>query len=100
MITADPVKGEFHARFGADLVKLNGRPIRLTGYMLPIEVGVSERHFVITRRSSGYPFCAPPGLTEALEVFLKTSVRYSTEPINVEGRFHLISSSDTACSIA
>ena len=48
----------------------------------------------MTRRSAGCPFCAPPGLTEAVEVFLSKGTHYTMDPVTVTGRLHLVSSSD------
>ena len=93
-IAADTEKGEYSAQFSPALAKMNGRPFRISGYMLPIETDVSSRHFIITRRSAGCPFCAPPELTEAVEVFLAAPIRYTAEPISVRGRLHLVSHSD------
>ena len=93
-VFADTRKGEYRARFSPALRGLDERPFRLSGYMLPVETGISERHFIITRRSTGCPFCAPPGLTEAVEVFLRAPVNYTIEPITIEGRFRLVASSD------
>lgn len=93
-VAADPAKGEYRAQFSPALAKMNGQPFRLSGYMLPIETDVNSKHFIITRRSAGCPFCAPPELTEAVEVFLEVPVRYTAEPITVQGHLHLLSHSD------
>ena len=93
-IAADTAKGEYSARFAPALARMDGQAFRISGYMLPIETETSSRHFIITRRSAGCPFCAPPELTEAVEVFLTVPIRYTTEPITVQGHLHLLSHSD------
>ena len=93
-VAADTEKGEYRATFNAALQRMDGRPIRLSGYMLPVETSTAQQHFVITRRSTGCPFCAPPDLTEAVEIFLTAPIRYSSEPVTVVGRFRLVSHSE------
>ena len=93
-ITADVAKGEYRVQFGTALAKMDGQAFRISGYMLPVETSAGTNHFIITRRSAGCPFCAPPELTEAVEIFLTVPIRYTAEPITVQGRLHLLSSSD------
>ena len=89
-IRADDAKGVYIATFGRDMTDLEGRPFTITGYMLPVETGLDARHFVLTRRSTGCPFCPPNEPTEAIEVFAVTPLAYTHAPIAVKGRMHLV----------
>ena len=93
-IAADVDKGEYTAQFDPALARMDGQRIRLSGYMLPVETETAGSHFVMTRRSASCPFCAPPGLTEAVEVFLSRRIRYTLDPVTVTGRLHLVRRSE------
>lgn len=92
-ITADTAKGVYLAKFAPILIKSDGTPLSITGYMLTIEPNTLSRHFVITRRLTGCPFCPPNEPTEAIEVFATTPVAYTQEPVTIAGKLKLFSSS-------
>ena len=93
-VNADFARGQFVATFGPALARSDGTTVRITGYILPVEAATHSSHFVITRRSASCPFCAPPGLTEAVEVFAVAPIAYSADPITLQGRLHLVGRSD------
>lgn len=93
-ITADEAKGEYRADFSPSMAKMEGAHVSIMGYMLPIEATTHSAHFVITRRSSGCPFCPPNEPTEAIEVFALKPFDYTQGPIAVEGRLHLVRRSE------
>lgn len=93
-VTADPVKGQLRADFDPTLRDLAGKPFRISGYMAPLETGASTRHFIVTRRSSGCPFCPPNSPTEAVEVRTSDPVPVSGQEVKVEGTLVLTASSD------
>lgn len=92
-ITADEAKGVYRAAFSPTLRKEDGLPFSITGYMLPVEAKSTSPHFVLTRRSTGCPFCPPNELTEAIDVFATKPIDYTQSPVTVSGRLHLISQS-------
>ena len=93
-VTSDLDKGEYSARFGHDLTRLNGHEVEVSGYMLPLTPDASAPHFVLTRRSAGCPFCPPNELNEAVEVEAVAPVTYTMAPITISGRLQLVAHSD------
>lgn len=94
-IKADNAKGVYIATFAPNLAKMNGKDFTITGYMLPVEASTRSPHFVLTRRSSGCPFCPPNEPTEAIEVTAQKAVQYTQSPVTIRGRLHLVRSSGT-----
>ena len=92
-IAADDAKGVYVATFSPDLRKEEGQHLSITGYMLPVEASTTSRHFVLTRRSAGCPFCPPNEPTEAMEVFAARPVAYTQAPVTAEGTLHLVARS-------
>ena len=93
-VAADRAAGHYTARFSAMLMKMDGHDLVITGYMLPVGTAIDTTHFVLTRRSATCPFCPPNEPTEAIEVFSQRFVRPTQAPITVQGRLHLVASSD------
>ena len=92
-IKADEARGVYTAVFPRDLRAENGIRFSITGYMLPIETTTTSPHFVLTRRSTGCPFCPPNEPTEAIEIFATRAVPYVQLPVTVEGILRLVPSS-------
>ena len=93
-VSADLEKGQYSASFGPAITRLERREVEVSGYMLPLTPDASAPHFVLTRRSAGRPFCPPNELNEAMEVQAQAPVRYTTAPVTVSGRLHLVARSD------
>lgn len=93
-VTADRAAGRYTARFSSMLLKMDGQPLVITGYMLPVGTAMATTHFVLTRRSATCPFCPPNEPTEAMEVFSQKLVTTTQAPVTVQGKLHLVASSE------
>jgi hypothetical protein len=69
---------------------LDGRTVRIEGFMLPLEPGRPQRHFLLSAVPTTCPFCVPAGPEGLVEVFASTPVRYTVNAITVEGRFRAL----------
>lgn len=58
--------------------------------MLPLDAKATQTHFPLTAVPLTCVFCLPGGPESMVEVKAKTPVRYSLEPVVVEGRFNLL----------
>ncbi len=92
-ITADTAKGEYTAKFPPAVTARGDKPIRITGFILPLEPKSYSAHFMLVRRNTGCPFCPPNAPTEAVEVFAAKPFRYMGDEIAVTGRLKLVSAS-------
>jgi uncharacterized protein len=77
--------------FAADQQKLNDKTQRIQGFMMPLEPGEKQRHFLLSSVPLTCSFCTPGGPESMVEVKTKTPVRYSLEPVVVEGKFAVLS---------
>ena len=66
---------------------LNQRTQRIQGFMMPLEPGEKQKHFLLSSVPLTCSFCLPGGPESMVEVRTKTPVKYSMEPLVVEGRF-------------
>ena len=92
-IQADNARGVYVATFGSSIRRFEGRRIVLTGYMLPVEATTLSAHFVLTRRSTGCPFCPPNEPSEAIEVFAVAPVPYTQAPVTITGTLQFVAQS-------
>jgi uncharacterized protein len=73
--------------FGAQQTTLHQKTQKLQGFMMPLEPGDKQRHFLLTSVPLTCGFCLPGGPESMVEVRTKTPVKYSLEPVVVEGKF-------------
>lgn len=63
---------------------------RIQGFMVPLDAKPTQTHFILTSVPLTCSFCTPGGPESMVEVKAKTPVRYSLEPVVVEGKFALL----------
>nr|WP_296015659.1 DUF3299 domain-containing protein [uncultured Acidovorax sp.] len=63
---------------------------RIQGFMVPLDAKPTQTHFILTSVPLTCSFCTPGGPESMVEVKAKTPVRYSLEPVVVEGKFTVL----------
>ena len=76
--------------FSLDQMALRQKTVRVQGFMMPLDPGEKQTHFLLSSVPLTCGFCAPGGPESMVEVKTKTAVRYSMEPVVVEGRFMVL----------
>jgi len=76
--------------FGKEQLALNQRKQRVQGFMMPLEPGERQTHFLLTSVPMTCGFCTPGGPESMIEVRTKTPVKYTLDPITVEGNFAVL----------
>ena len=59
--------------------------------MMPLEPGDKQHHFLLSSVPTSCNFCVPAGPEGLIEVRTKQAVRYSLEPVVVEGILAVLS---------
>ena len=93
-VVTDKARGLLVAQFPPELKAIDGRELDIGGYILPLEPNTRSAHFILTRRSTGCPFCPPNEANEALEVYLRRPVQYEQRQFFVKGRLKLVRTSN------
>ena len=73
--------------FAMSQMALNQKTQRIQGFMMPLEPGEKQKHFLLTSVPLTCGFCVAGGPESMVEVKTKNPVKYSMEPIVIEGRF-------------
>lgn len=90
-VTTRPEKNRIVPTFPAELRALDRRTVKVQGFMLPLEPGERQRHFLLSSVPTTCSFCIPAGPEGLVEVRTKTPVKYSLDPVVVEGRLAVLS---------
>jgi uncharacterized protein len=76
--------------FGKEQLALNQKTQRIQGFMMPLEPGEKQTHFLLSSVPLTCAFCVPGGPESMVEVKTKEPVKYSMEPVTVEGKFAVL----------
>jgi len=72
------------------VLALNQAQQRVQGFMMPLEAGEQQRHFLLSSVPLTCAFCTPGGPESMVEVRTRTPVKYSQGAVVVQGRFHVL----------
>ncbi|MDR7093808.1 DUF3299 domain-containing protein [Hydrogenophaga laconesensis] len=76
--------------YPAPVAELNQKKLRLQGFMMPLEPGENQRHFLLASVPLTCGFCTPGGPESMVEVRASKPVKYKLEAVVVEGTFHVL----------
>jgi hypothetical protein len=84
--TKDRILPEFTKEVSA----LNDKEVKLQGFMMPLEPGEKQKHFLLSVNPQSCAFCLPAGPEGVVEVKSKTPVKYSFEPVILSGKMSVL----------
>ncbi len=73
--------------FPDSVTAMNEKTVRVQGFMMPLEPGERQKHFLLSAVPTTCGFCVPAGPQGLIEVRSKIPVKYSIEAVVVEGKF-------------
>jgi hypothetical protein len=83
-------KDRFVPQFSNNITMLDKKEVRLQGFMMPLDMGETQKRFILTSMPPSCAFCLPGGPDQLVEVQAKTAVKYGFEPIILTGRFQVL----------
>jgi uncharacterized protein len=88
----EPVKqgGKMVPQFSRDIMGLDKKDVRIQGFIIPLDMGDKQKHFLLSAVPPHCPFCMPAGPDTIVEVLAKKPLAYGFEPIVVAGRFAVL----------
>ncbi|QPF73860.1 DUF3299 domain-containing protein [Roseateles sp. DAIF2] len=90
-VTVKAEKNKLVPSFPAPVQALDKKTVKVQGFMMPLEPGDKQRHFLLSSVPTSCSFCVPAGPEGLIEVRSKTPVRYTLEPVTVEGQMAVLS---------
>jgi hypothetical protein len=77
--------------FSPALKALDGKEIRIYGFVLPLSTGARQTHFLVSPLPSHCPYCVDQGPDSMIEVFSKEPIEYTQwEPMVFAGKLELV----------
>jgi hypothetical protein len=76
--------------FTKEVTALNDKEVKLQGFMMPLEPGEKQKHFLISVSPQSCAFCLPAGPEGVVEVKSKVPVKYTFEPVIVSGKMSVL----------
>lgn len=73
--------------FPAPIQALHKKVQRVQGFMMPLQPGENQKHFLLSSVPLTCSFCVPGGPESMVEVKTKSAVKYTMEAVVVEGQF-------------
>ena len=77
-------------KFAAPVLALDAREQRVQGFMIPLDLGDRQKHFLLSAVPPHCGFCLPAGPEAIVEVKARDGIAYSLQPIVVSGRFAVL----------
>ena len=88
--TVAPLQSNFIVSYPEELKARDGTVVLLKGFMYPLEAGETHTYFLLSALPPSCPFCLPASARGLVEVMCDEGVRYTLEPVLLEGRFELL----------
>jgi uncharacterized protein len=88
-------KDRYVPQFGAAVAALDKKEVKVQGFMMPLQMGDKQSHFVLTAMPQTCSFCLPGGPESMVEVKSKTPVKYTFEPVVLTGTMAVLKEDPT-----
>ena len=89
-VTVKADKSKVIPSFPSGVLALNQRTVKVQGFMMPLEPGDKQSHFLLSSVPTSCSFCVPAGPEGLVEVRSKTPVRYTLDVVTVEGQLAVL----------
>jgi hypothetical protein len=90
-VTTKPdAKNRLLPNFKKEQLALNQRKQRIQGFMMPLQPGEKQTHFLLSSVPLTCAFCTPGGPESMVEVKARSPVAYTLDPVTVEGTFAVL----------
>ena len=88
-------KDRYVPQFAADVSALDQKQVKLQGFMMPLQMGDKQTHFVLSAMPQSCAFCLPGGPESLVEVKTRAPVKYSFDAMVLSGRLSVLKEDPT-----
>lgn len=88
-------KERYVPQFPSGVSALNAKEVRIQGFMMPLEMGDKQTHFILSAMPQSCAFCMPGGPESLVEVKTKKPVAFGFEPIVLTGKLAVLKDDPT-----
>jgi uncharacterized protein len=88
-------KDRYEPQFSSGVAALNAKEVKLQGFMMPLEMGDKQSHFILSASPQSCSFCMPGGPESLVEVKTKKPIAFGMEPVVLTGRLAVMKDDPT-----
>ena len=88
-------KDRYVPQFSSNVTALDKKEVKIQGFMMPLEMGDKQTHFVLSAMPTTCSFCMPGGPESLVEIKTKKPVKYTFEPIVMTGKLAVLKDDPT-----
>ena len=89
------MKDRYVPQFAQSVVSLDQKEVKVQGFMMPLQMGDKQTHFVLSAMPSTCSFCMPGGPEAMVEVKTKQPVKYTFDAVVVSGTLSVLKDDPT-----
>jgi len=84
------LKDRYAPQFSGNVEKLDQQQVKIQGFMMPLEMGDKQSHFILSAMPQTCSFCMPGGPEQLVEVRSAKPVKYTFEPVVLTGKLAVL----------
>jgi len=88
-------KDRYVPQFAQSVASLDQKEVKVQGFMMPLEMGDKQTHFVLSAMPATCSFCMPGGPEALVEVKTKQPVKYTFDAVIVKGKLSVLKEDPT-----
>src|SRR5262245_1550411 len=89
------MKDRYVPQFASSVSALDQKQVKVQGFMMPLETGEQQAHFVLASMPQTCAFCMPGGPESMVEVKMRTPVKYTFDAVVVTGKLAVLKDDPT-----
>ena len=89
------LKDKYVPQFASGVAALDKKEVKVQGFMMPLEMGDKQTHFILSAMPQSCAFCVPGGPEQLVEVRTRTPVKYTFDPVVLSGRLAILKDDPT-----
>jgi hypothetical protein len=89
------VKDRYQPQFSSGVAALDAKEVKIQGFMMPLEMGDKQSHFILSATPQDCSFCMPGGPESLVEVKTKSPMTYGVAPVVLTGKLAVLKNDPT-----
>ena len=89
------VKDRYQPQFSSGVAALDAREVKVQGFMMPLEMGDKQSHFILSATPQSCSFCMPGGPESLVEVKTRKPLAFGLEPVVLTGKLAVLKDDPT-----
>ena len=89
------MKDRYVPQFASSVTALDQKQVKVQGFMLPLQTGEKQSHFVLAAMPQTCSFCMPGGPESMVEVKTKSPVKYTFDAVVLSGKLTVLKDDPT-----